>query len=1005
MSNEANKDVNKDVSNEANIEVNSEVNNEVNSEVNNVKDMQLGVAYYPEYTPQNRWAYDMTNISRLGISTIRFGEFAWAKLQPAPDKYDFSWMDEAIELAGKSGLKVILATPTACPPVWLVEQHEDVMPVDREGKRAGFGGRQHRCFNSPSYLEYSQRITKELAKRYGQNDTVIGWQIDNELGGEQKTCYCEHCRRKFQERLKEKYKSLDKLNELWMTDFWSQKYSEWSQIPVPSKLNCDMELSHNPGLRFEFAQHCSDSIVEFAKMQYDILRSECKPEMFITTNQDTFTFGDNVNVYKLFKNLDLPAFDIYTNDMNEFEFYCDLFKSCSKTPEKDFAILEFGAETAELAKYAGSAEKRGCTGFSLFTYSSFRNGQERGFQAVFDALDNPTKAVGELEEFQRISAKDKAKAKKKGKSDSNAKDKRKTVYIFYDFRSSWSMEISNPSWRSERYEYHKYLMNNVYRAMREKGYRVEFLFTAAQVYSLITDDDGEARTAKGDTLILADLLVKTAALEEAVTEAANNGINVIATSNLFELNNANGLCEAKSPVCDCPGVLMLPGSSDDYDAKMWEYVINHRNVKRIQKKIKKNNDLNAKIAKYTEKEKKKNAKKVLPHRRFLKTKIFVSILVILATLYSGFVFAMFEPFKSLREMFVGTCLTTSTLRILPEFLFPQSELERIKNIINPVVTEVSDKTKIKKTIEVPEFEGIGEPPSKHRKLAIIPLDDKLTWEIEKIKKQKYNQSSMYISEEITHNGVTVDTKKRFKYEYKAKRYLVQKGMGQFLVDVVQVSNQLFKGRMLVISDPSKVVVSKTRKLNVVGDSLAQLIKNVNGIGGINGGGFVDAGWVGNGGKPIGLLISRGKKYHGYAKGQTVVGFTEKNKLVVGNIGSKAVKKRKLRDAIQFRTPLIINGKTIYKYADNSATGIHPRTAIGQKKTGEVILLSIDGRQAGSPGASLYDVQTILKENGCINACNLDGGHSSFMIWNKKMISNPYQHNPDKTLPDGFVIRP
>ncbi len=178
------------------------------------------------------------------------------------------------------GIKTILGTPTACPPAWLIQKHPEILPENRQGLRLGFGGRHHDCQSNPTYREHVRLIVTAMARHFRDNPQVIGWQIDNELGNShQDLCYCDSCRSRFQQWLKDKYGDIRGLNRAWGTVFWSQSYEAFDQIPVP----LPTPNAHNPSLLLDWRRFASDLIVEFQNLQVEILRKEC-PNRFITHN-------------------------------------------------------------------------------------------------------------------------------------------------------------------------------------------------------------------------------------------------------------------------------------------------------------------------------------------------------------------------------------------------------------------------------------------------------------------------------------------------------------------------------------------------------------------------------------------------------------------------------------------------------------------------------------------------------------------------------------------------
>ena len=155
----------------------------------------------------------------LGFSVIRVAEFAWSIFEPDEGTFSFELFDRAIDLAHEYGLKVILGTPTATPPVWLTHKYPEVLNVTETGVQYQHGMRRHYNYNAPVYRERSARIVRQLAEHYGQHPAVIGWQIDNELNCEVDVFYSEADQVAFREWLEDKYGTLDELNQAWGTVF------------------------------------------------------------------------------------------------------------------------------------------------------------------------------------------------------------------------------------------------------------------------------------------------------------------------------------------------------------------------------------------------------------------------------------------------------------------------------------------------------------------------------------------------------------------------------------------------------------------------------------------------------------------------------------------------------------------------------------------------------------------------------------------------------------------
>ena len=262
----------------------------------------FGVDYYPEQWPEARWPTDAQLMAEAGFNIVRLAEFAWSRLEPQPGVFDFGWLDRAIAVLAAQGLRVILGTPTASPPPWLMQPHPDLFRMNEQGHRLTFGNRREYCPSHPLYHDCTQAIVTAMAEHYARHPAVVGWQIDNEFGDR---CYCPVCRGAFQHWLQRRYATLDALNGAWGTIFWSHVYTEWSQIPVPLATGG----SPNPGLALDFARFASDTYVAYQQRQIDVLRSRTSGQ-FITHNLMGFGY-DKINYYDLAMELDLVSWDNY----------------------------------------------------------------------------------------------------------------------------------------------------------------------------------------------------------------------------------------------------------------------------------------------------------------------------------------------------------------------------------------------------------------------------------------------------------------------------------------------------------------------------------------------------------------------------------------------------------------------------------------------------------------------------------------------------------------------
>lgn len=265
----------------------------------------FGADYYPEHWPRERWERDAQLMEELGLNVVRMGEFSWQKMEPREGEFHFEWLEDAIALLARHGVKTVLGTPTAAPPAWIVRRDPDILPMDSHGIRREFGGRHHDCQSNEKYRKHIERLVTAMAERFSGNPNVIGWQIDNELGNSHDDlCMCPSCTARFQSWLKEKYGSIGELNRAWGACFWSQGYGGFEEIGAP-KLTA---AGRNPSQLLDWKRFCSDLIVEFQNFQIGILRRLC-PNQFITHN--CMGFADKVNYFDLSKTLDFVSHDQY----------------------------------------------------------------------------------------------------------------------------------------------------------------------------------------------------------------------------------------------------------------------------------------------------------------------------------------------------------------------------------------------------------------------------------------------------------------------------------------------------------------------------------------------------------------------------------------------------------------------------------------------------------------------------------------------------------------------
>ncbi len=244
---------------------------------------ETGVYYYPEAWDPAQWDRDLKKMADMGFEFTHFGEFAWAQMEPSEGRYDFSWLDKALELAHKNGLKVILCTPVATPPVWLVRKYPEVLVKMADGQLAQHGTRAHFSWSSLRYRELTTRIVEELGKRYGNDARVWGWQLDNEPSHYGTIDYSDAAEEAFKLWLKKKYGTIEALNKAWGTAFWSGVYSSFSEIELPNPSRMYSGTA-SPTSMVDMKRFHADEAAAFLSLQNQLLKKHISPKQFVTTN-------------------------------------------------------------------------------------------------------------------------------------------------------------------------------------------------------------------------------------------------------------------------------------------------------------------------------------------------------------------------------------------------------------------------------------------------------------------------------------------------------------------------------------------------------------------------------------------------------------------------------------------------------------------------------------------------------------------------------------------------
>ncbi|MFC1462885.1 beta-galactosidase [Verrucomicrobiota bacterium] len=260
--------------------------------------MYYGCAWYPEHWKEERWPEDLRLMREAGMNVVRIAEFAWSRIEPTEGSYDLAWLVRAVEQAAAYDIAAVVGTPSATPPAWLTQKYPEVLSANEQGIPDQHGARCHYNVTSPLYRDLCAKVATQMAIALGQHGNVIGWQIDNEYW---RTTFDPHTRKRWHKWLEKRYGTLDDLNSAWATNYWSQTYTDWSQIPMAGKWG-------NPCLVLAMRQFFTDMYVEFQKVQIDALRRAIDDRQWITHNAHAHRDLDWV---KIGQGLDLLSWDPY----------------------------------------------------------------------------------------------------------------------------------------------------------------------------------------------------------------------------------------------------------------------------------------------------------------------------------------------------------------------------------------------------------------------------------------------------------------------------------------------------------------------------------------------------------------------------------------------------------------------------------------------------------------------------------------------------------------------
>jgi beta-galactosidase len=403
-----------------------------------------GGDYNPEQWPEEVWLEDVQLMQQAHVNCVSVAIFSWAKLEPRAGEYDFDWLDRIIDLLHRHGIRIMLATATASPPPWLSSAYLESLPVDRAGLRFKPGSRQHYCPNSDAYATAAASLAGRMAERYGKHPAVLMWHVNNEYACHTFECYCDVCRSAFRRWLEQRYITIDALNDVWGTSFWSQRYGQWDEIELPNRTSTFV----NPGQMLDYRRFMNASILKLYRGEVDaIRRAGARQPVFTNT-----VFGMKwLDQFEWARHVDYMAVDMYPDPAlrerawNSVAFGYDVIRSAKQG--NPFLLLEQATSQVNwrpvnqlktpgmMRTLSLQALARGSDSVMFFQWRASRAGAEKFHSAMVPhggaqgsrIFDEVTQFGAELEKL-------------KGVVGSRVKAE---VGLLFSFENIWALEIES----------------------------------------------------------------------------------------------------------------------------------------------------------------------------------------------------------------------------------------------------------------------------------------------------------------------------------------------------------------------------------------------------------------------------------------------------------------------------------------------------------------------------------------------------------------------------------
>ncbi len=434
----------------------------------------LGVAWYPEQWPEQQWAPDLKLMQAAGVRMVRIGEFGWTAMEPREGVYTLDWMERAIAAAAAHQMVVVIGTPTDAPPAWMSQRYPEILRLDENGRPLRHGARRHFSYTSAKYREFCRLIVEQMARRFGNNPNVVGWQIGNEYADDSTD---PDAVRLYHDYLKNKYGTIENLNQQWATAYWSQTYDRWDQIPLGTGHG-------NPGLLLEYKRFVTTQWRAFQKNQIDAIRLYAPKRQFITTNLGGLGWANRYNRTDISADLDLITWDAYVgqghNEPYRMGATHDLVRGWKR---QNFWVMEIQPGFVDWAGVSNSLDPgetramvwqavgHGAEAVAFWQWRSALNGQEQYHGCLIGPDGTPLPFYAEAKQIGADFAK--AAAAIQGTAPVSQ------VAILHDYDSRWAIDIHRQSNRYDQIE----VLLGYYRPLKDLTQSVDIIDPRAPLES------------------------------------------------------------------------------------------------------------------------------------------------------------------------------------------------------------------------------------------------------------------------------------------------------------------------------------------------------------------------------------------------------------------------------------------------------------------------------------------------------------------------------------------